>query len=252
MSLPPCHSRLEIEAGSTTYFCAHPRVHIRKGLVTAEICNQCQFWKLPPPPRPRTYPIADTARDVTSCRYLGEQIGLRDCVACRGRVRVKVFACHHPNHTQTIHSECATCPDYERQLPAPTAAGMKPAHQISTWAVGVTTAPRKGRTLERCLNSLESAGWQEARVFIDGELELRGKFRAWPATLRDTTLGAWPNWFLGLSELVLRSPHADAYFIVQDDAIFCKNVRPFLEHKLWPSDQTGVVSVYCPQHYGME
>jgi hypothetical protein len=68
-------------------------------------------------------------------------------------------------------------------------------------------------------------------------------------TQRDSRLGAWPNWFLGLSELVLRHPHADAFVMVQDDTLFCRNVRPFLERTdLLPGD-IGVASLYCPQKY---
>jgi len=62
-------------------------------------------------------------------------------------------------------------------------------------------------------------------------------------------MGAWPNWYLSLAELVLLDPLADCYFLSQDDVIFSRNVRTFLEHDLWPDTQTGLVSLYCPSIY---
>jgi hypothetical protein len=65
-------------------------------------------------------------------------------------------------------------------------------------------------------------------------------------TQRDEVLGAWPNWFLGLAELYERDAGADAYLIVQDDVVFSRNVRRYLEQVLWPADRLGVVSLYEP------
>src|SRR5262245_34596535 len=48
------------------------------------------------------------------CRYLGEPTGeVRECPACRGKVRLKVFACAHSSHAEgTTRTGCQTCPDY--------------------------------------------------------------------------------------------------------------------------------------------
>lgn len=48
-----------------------------------------------------------------ACAHLGDVIRLEDCKTCRGTVRVKVFACHHPDHADTTLAFCRTCPDYE-------------------------------------------------------------------------------------------------------------------------------------------
>ena len=37
--------------------------------------------------------------------------------------------------------------------------------------------------------------------------------------------------------------------MVQDDVVFARNVRPFLEKALWPDPNCGCVSIYCPGHY---
>ena len=123
-------------------------------------------------------------------------------------------------------------------------------HKFGRWAVGVTTAPRRVSTLERCLTSLRSAGWGRPRLFAEPGVELRSEFADLPLTRRDETLGAFPNWYLGLCELVLREPRAGAYLICQDDVLFSKGLRDYLERTLWPAPDVGVVSVYCPSHYG--
>ena len=45
----------------------------------------------------------------------------------------------------------------------------------------------------------------------------------------------------------MRDPHADAYMMIQDDVIFHdrENLRTYLETILWPSERTGLISLYC-------
>lgn len=81
------------------------------------------------------------------------------------------------------------------------------------WSIGVTTAARPIPTLDRMLKSLWDAGFHEHQLFDDNE---RG-------------LGCWSNWWLALNELYLRNPLADAYMMAQDDIVFAKDVRPYLE-----------------------
>jgi len=100
------------------------------------------------------------------------------------------------------------------------------------WAVGLTTAPRPQPTFERTLASLRGAGWSDLDVFND-----MGQS------------GAWPNWIEGLGELIGRHPHADAYVMVQDDAVFCRGLRSYLEHMLWPAADVALCSPYCPTPY---
>ena len=174
-----------------------------------------------------------------SCLFLGEQIGNRECSGCKGNVTRKVFQCGHDQHESTTITDCRNCPDYD------------PSHTVgtvSTWAVGLTTAPRKASTLHSTLESLAQAGWPDPLVFAEpgsDEEAMKGKRIA----RREATLGAWPNWYLGLSELVLRDPHADAYLMCQDDAVFCANLREYLEATLWPAERTGVVSLHTPKHH---
>jgi hypothetical protein len=48
-----------------------------------------------------------------------------------------------------------------------------------------------------------------------------------------------------------REPQADAYLMVQDDALFYdrEDLREYLEAALWPDGPVGAVSLYCPMAY---
>jgi len=98
------------------------------------------------------------------------------------------------------------------------------------WAVAVTTAPRPKSTLERTLAGLRRTGWAEYRVFED-----------------TTRAGAWRTWLAALRELTTQQ--ADAYLICQDDAVFCRGLRNYLEKTLWPAGPVALCSPYCPTPY---
>lgn len=124
----------------------------------------------------------------------------------------------------------------------------RPAKPVRTWAVGMTTAPRRTPTLGRTLESLAHAGWDRPRLFAEPGVAIPERFSGLPVTWRDETLGAFPNWLLGLAELVLRTPEADAYLLCQDDVLFSAGLRGYLERTLWPDARAGVVSLHCPSH----
>lgn len=117
---------------------------------------------------------------------------------------------------------------------------------MSAIVVGMTTAPRKVSTVFRSLASLRRAGWTDVRLFAEPGCEIEQHTGA--VTVRDSLLGAFPNWLLGLSELVLRHPHAGAYLMVQDDALFYSGTCNYLQRCRWP-ECDGVFSLYCPGHY---
>lgn len=109
------------------------------------------------------------------------------------------------------------------------------------WAVGVTTVPERWHDLlPRTLRSLWAAGFSPdepdcgIRLFLDGSSRPEVDDTSHPAwscglTCRDGRMGAWANWWLGLVELHQRHPNADRFLMVQDDAVFCRNVRRLLE-----------------------
>jgi hypothetical protein len=122
---------------------------------------------------------------------------------------------------------------------------------VTMWAVGVTTSPRKQPTLEICLDSLIRAGWERPWLFVDGGTRLDARRNHLPVTYREEKVGAWPNFYLALLELLMRQPEADAYLLVQDDALFYdgENLRAYLETMLWPDENVAAVSLYCPEPY---
>ena len=151
------------------------------------------------------------------------------------------------------HLEASTeteSPRVERDLAA-TSEPTKPHRAIREWAVGVTTAPRRVPTLAESLESLARAGWQQPHLFIEGEVELPSWAGQLSRTQRNPPTGAWPNFVLALHELLLRQPSADAYAIVQDDAVFPDGpIRSLLEATFWRHghcDRQGraAISLYC-------
>jgi hypothetical protein len=123
--------------------------------------------------------------------------------------------------------------------------------RVKQWAVGVTTAPRGQPTLEECLTSLASAGWNDPRLFVDGDAALPPRCADLDQTCRSHRVGAWPSYYLALAELMMRQPEADAFLLVQDDVVFAEGffVRGYLEDVLWPGKKPGIVSLLCPHPY---
>ncbi|MBC8356655.1 MAG: hypothetical protein H8E66_32165 [Planctomycetes bacterium] len=117
---------------------------------------------------------------------------------------------------------------------------------VRNWAVGVTTAPRRQATLDVCLDSLFHAGWTEPVIFQDGEIAPSEKAANCPTCIRSPKTGAFPNFFLALVELYMRNADADAYMLIQDDAVFPREapIREYLEAILWPGNEPCIVSLY--------
>jgi hypothetical protein len=194
-------------------------------------------------------------RTSEPCRYLGATVGFRVQTAPTGLFRTPVYECGHPDHAETTPSECLSCHDWtlrgdessyllEEILPISGPSGGDP---VRTWSVGVTTAPRRHPTLEWTLDSLARAGWDRARLFVDGPATIPSRYAGWPLTIREPQVGAWPNFYLGLIELLMRDPQADAYLMIQDDVQFFErsNLRAYLEKFLWPGDPPCPVSLFC-------
>ena len=162
-----------------------------------------------------------------------------------------------------LPDEDETCPSHPAQIvPDLTisveamAAVLPPPNtthgpDVSAWAVGVTTAPRRQPTVDTCLASLIASGWDSPRLFIDGDVTIPDRHRHLPSTYRDGPIGAWPNYYRTLSELLEIESSADAYMIVQDDVLFpaYSSTRAYVETVLWPGTAPGLVSLYCCADY---
>jgi hypothetical protein len=195
----------------------------------------------------------------TACYYLGGEVGLRIEAHAFGHDRLPVYECRHPDHVETTATECRRCRDWREQfgteivpikrlVPPP---AQRHGPRVRHWAVGVTTSPRQRPTLDACLDSLFRAGWKEPRLFVDSAVTIANRFGDVPVTIHETRLGAWPNYYLALVELLMREPEADVFMLVQDDVIFDDrhDLREYLEETLWPAYPIGAVSLFCSKAY---
>ena len=185
-------------------------------------------------------------RAVSTCCFLGDAMNEVDS---SGQA---TYICKHSQHSQTTESNCRRCVDWSHQPPIsppiPLSQLVPPSAQkrgrVKRWAVGVTTSPRADSTLELCLDSLQRAGWQQVRLFLDGTVRVPESYGRLPTSWREEPIGAWPAWYLSLAELVLQQPDADAYLIIQDD-VWMHDIEPlrdYLEDALWPGE--GIVSLF--------
>lgn len=110
------------------------------------------------------------------------------------------------------------------------------------WAVAINTAPRKDCTLQRCLDSVRACGWEPIIFAEPGSTIVDAE------TVQNTErMGVWHNWRQASSWALLQN--ADAILTIQDDAVFHPDAKTFTESILWPSPNTGYISLYTPKHY---
>jgi hypothetical protein len=209
--------------------------------VEREACECCCRWF--PPSAAHPNPVVASLLYQVATRVLREG----DVPGCNQAEAesLRAFATANlPSDEESRHVEQPG----EAEIVLPT-VGRRSGARVQTWAVGVTTAPRSVPTLERCLQSLVEAGWPRPRLFVDGDVALPRGFADLPRTHRDPQMGAWPNYYLALGELLMRHPRADAYMLVQDDTLFCQGVcvRDYLERALWPGPTPGLVSLFSPR-----
>jgi GT2 family glycosyltransferase len=98
--------------------------------------------------------------------------------------------------------------------------------------------------LQRCVRSVISAGFSPI-VFAEPGTDIEGLPCA--VVTRQSRLGIWRNYVQTLVDLLESYPSAQAILVLQDDVVLCKDVREFLEHDLWPGQNPGMVSIYCPE-----
>ena len=144
-----------------------------------------------------------------------------------------------------------TADEIARHLPRPHDAQSATAGKVATWAVGVTTAPRRLPTLERSVRSVLDSGWDDPVLFVDGEVDVPPSCATLATCRRTPAVGAFPNYVLSLAELFMRDPHADAYLMIQDDALMLGTpaMREYLQSVLWPGDGAWIASLYCSKQY---
>ncbi|QDT35559.1 class I SAM-dependent methyltransferase [Thalassoglobus polymorphus] len=189
------------------------------------------------------------SRSFGDCIYIGEK---RDPKSSEER-----YYCLHPLLDDASEAKCLLCSEHQSQDfdDSPPLLKRLPLERkgnpVKSWMVGVTTSPRRIPTINRTLDSLRRAGWSSPWLFLDSAVDIAERHAHLPVTFREAATGAWPNYFLSLSELVMRAPDADAYMIIQDDALLTQSekLRNYLEKVLWPHEDIGVISLFCSSAY---
>lgn len=118
--------------------------------------------------------------------------------------------------------------------------------------MGVMTVPaRRDDLLPQTLESLRQAGFSSPRLFVDGAMNREApwweeKFGL-PVTARYPHVKVAGNWLLSLQELYLRDPRSKWYAIFQDDVVFVRNLKEYLER--CPHPEKGYLNLYTYPNY---
>ncbi len=117
------------------------------------------------------------------------------------------------------------------------------------WSYGVTTCPQRvtDGLLARTLASLAAAGWERPRVFLDGTLPVGADvpgLGGLEVVERGERVKPYLNWILAVTELYYRHPCADRFAVFQDDVVFCRGLREYLERSAWPGPSPGYLNLY--------
>lgn len=112
-ALGACYARREIPGEAKRFHCLHPKVHSQQQVVSSAVCRACTHWMEPPPEQLRPKSDLVSPNRGLTCRFIGQQVGLRACHSCAGKVQVKVFECSHPRHCQATLEECRSCLDFQ-------------------------------------------------------------------------------------------------------------------------------------------
>ncbi|MFV0445679.1 MAG: glycosyltransferase family 2 protein [Planctomycetaceae bacterium] len=204
------------------------------------------------------------------CLHRGHKLRDEPCKPCKhaGQITVPVHAC-------AVHGECvlrgsvhgrdefgstvrlATCAScHDRAAPnesdaaPPESSRRHPLRKhVTRFAVGITSAPRRIPTVAESARSIRAAGFEP---IIFAEPGTNGLPSGFEIVHRPQKLGCFHNYLQTLRDLLQRSPSAQAIVIFQDDAEAAPELREFLEHDLWPSSNTGAVSLYSPDFRGYE
>lgn len=99
-----------------------------------------------------------------------------------------------------------------------------------------TVLSRLDDLLPRTLASLAAAGFDQPRLFVDGERDVSVYIDRFglEVTNRYPLLRTFGNWWLALAELYVRTPLADRYAVFQDDFVTYRNLRLYLEACPYP------------------
>jgi len=126
-------------------------------------------------------------------------------------------------------------------------------------AIGIIVAPRPTPTYKEVVASLSGIGVAPILFCEPGCCVNRTEYlcvqrptvetdstRSTFIHSKEGTFGNFQNWIQAGRDLLEITDDADTFLICEDDALFANGIYPLLERDLWPSDNCGCVSLYCP------
>lgn len=142
------------------------------------------------------------------------------------------------------------------------------------WSIGILVAPRPVPSIGVTIQSLRRSWSEVPYCFVEPQavkdmgcdwspqsvprpsvLSPGCRFQASP----EGVFGNFQNWLQAAADLLWVNSRfrfddrgdSDAIMICEDDAEFTVGIREYVESCLWPSEDCGVVSLYCPplHHY---
>jgi hypothetical protein len=124
-------------------------------------------------------------------------------------------------------------------------------------AIGIIVAPRPKPTYKEVVSSLAGLGVAPILFCEPGCCIRRTEYLCVQRPTVETELNtfAWSkegvfgnfgNWIQAGRDLLEITDMADTFLICEDDALFANGIYPLLERDLWPSENCGCVSLYCP------
>lgn len=119
------------------------------------------------------------------------------------------------------------------------------------WSVGVITCPRKnGFFLDKTIRSINNAGWDDSLITIFAEPKsVTPDFFKGNVVERKKQYGDWTNWATGLFELLLSEPEADYFLMSEDDVVYNRDSKRYLELSFPHLGTFGSLSLYTPSRY---
>lgn len=117
----------------------------------------------------------------------------------------------------------------------------------------MTAAPRIENVQSRCISSTLASGFSPLTIFAEPDTIFDEWVVDHPAITvikRRHRFGEWQNWTHAMLDAVNQDSQIDAIVSLQDDILFCRNVRQLVEHLMWPSDRCGIVHLYTSRRYG--
>lgn len=195
------------------------------------------------------------ATKIPPCIYLGKRTGeSKECQECKGKVEVFLFECKKFGKCsikKDVGEACCNgransrgimepCPEYQTEevvMREEKREALKKLKAQVKWAYGVTTIPQRRKDLlPKTLASLREGGFDQPRLFVDGEKDPQSWEREFKleTTARFPAILPFGNWVLALGELFIREPLAARYAIFQDDLLVYRNLRSYLEASPFP------------------